>query len=315
MRIALVTTSYPAFPGDPSGHFVESEARRLARDADVRVVTTGSPRSVSGDQDAVTVWRGGGGSAFGWPGVAARVRENPLRLVSAASWAQRARATLRGQPGVDRIVAHWALPSAFPIAVGLGVPLEIVSHGGDVRLLTQLPSLARSAALDRLLRDAHRWRFVSHALHDELAASLSSHHRARLAAIAFVAAPAIDLPDVAAETARRRNARGEGRLVVCVGRLVASKRFDRALDHVARESRAGRKASVVVVGDGPDRARLETQARTLGVDVRFVGRATREDALAWIGAADGLLHASRAEGLSTVVREAEALGVPVVHVE
>jgi glycosyltransferase involved in cell wall biosynthesis len=102
--------------------------------------------------------------------------------------------------------------------------------------------------------------------------------------------------------------------MVCVGRLVASKRFDRAFDHVARESRAGRHASVVVVGDGPERVRLEKKARALGLEARFVGRATRDDALAWIGAADGLLHASHAEGLSTVVREAEALGVRVVHV-
>jgi glycosyltransferase involved in cell wall biosynthesis len=45
--------------------------------------------------------------------------------------------------------------------------------------------------------------------------------------------------------------------------------------------------------------------------VRFVGAVPREEALAWIGAADALLFASRAEGLSTVVREAEALGIRV----
>jgi teichuronic acid biosynthesis glycosyltransferase TuaC len=312
MRIALVTTSYPAFPGDPSGHFVESEARRLAHEADVLVVTTGASRSPKAA--AVTVWHGGGRSAFGWPGVAARLRENPLRLASAACWVTRARAFLRSQPRFDRIVAHWAVPSAFPVALGLDVPLEVVSHGGDVRLLTRLPAPARTAVLDRILRDACRWRFVSGALHDELAATLTSRDRRRLAAIASVAAPAIDLPDVAAHIAQRRNARGQGRLVVCVGRLVASKRFARALDHLAEEGRAGRNASVVVVGDGPDRTRLERQARALGLDARFVGRATREDALAWIGASDGLLHASHAEGLSTVVREAEALGVPVVYV-
>jgi glycosyltransferase involved in cell wall biosynthesis len=65
------------------------------------------------------------------------------------------------------------------------------------------------------------------------------------------------------------------------------------------------------VGDGPEKGRLEAHARRLGLDTRFVGRTSRADALAWIAAADSLLHASRDEGLSTVVREAEALGVPV----
>jgi teichuronic acid biosynthesis glycosyltransferase TuaC len=74
--------------------------------------------------------------------------------------------------------------------------------------------------------------------------------------------------------------------------------------------------ALVVVGDGPERSRLEALARARGVDARFVGRVPRDEALAWIGAADVLIHASEAEGLSTVVREAEALGTPVaVHVD
>lgn len=37
----------------------------------------------------------------------------------------------------------------------------------------------------------------------------------------------------------------------------------------------------------------------------------RRETLSWIGAAHEVVHASLAEGLSTVVREAESLGVPV----
>jgi teichuronic acid biosynthesis glycosyltransferase TuaC len=317
MRVALVTTSYPAFPGDPSGHFVEAEARLLARDHDVTVFTTGiaSASFTSDATEPLRIIRTGGGAAFGWPGAAFRIGENPLRLGSAMAWMRRTRARLRALPRFDRVVAHWALPSAFPVAYGLSVPVEIVSHGGDVRLLTRLPPVVRGRVMNRLLRDATRWRFVSQTLHDDLSRALSSRDQARLSAIASVAAAALELPDVRVEVGRRREELGGERLVVCVGRLVASKGFDRALDHVARETRAGRRARVVVVGDGPERTKLEGRARRLGVDARFVGRTTREDALAWIGAADGLLHASRAEGFSTVIREAEALGVPVVFVD
>ena len=99
------------------------------------------------------------------------------------------------------------------------------------------------------------------------------------------------------------------RVAVSVGRLVASKRVERAIEHVERTSDLD---ALVVVGDGPERSKLERLARARGVDARFVGALERGEALAWIGAADALIQASTAEGLSTVVREAEALGTPVV---
>ena len=38
---------------------------------------------------------------------------------------------------------------------------------------------------------------------------------------------------------------------------------------------------------------------------------SRRETLAWLAAADEVIHASEAEGLSTVVREAEHFGVAV----
>jgi glycosyltransferase involved in cell wall biosynthesis len=100
-------------------------------------------------------------------------------------------------------------------------------------------------------------------------------------------------------------------VAVSVGRLVDSKRVDRIIEHVAQ---ARGLDALVVVGDGPQRNRLERLACDRGVRARFLGTVPREEALAWIGAAAALLHASESEGLSTVVREAEALGTPVVRV-
>jgi len=101
---------------------------------------------------------------------------------------------------------------------------------------------------------------------------------------------------------------GAHRVAVSVGRLVASKRVDKVIDYVSRTATVER---LVVVGDGPERSRLEGLASRLGVEVEFLGMVSRSRALAWIGAADVLVHASEAEGSSTVVREAEALGTRV----
>jgi teichuronic acid biosynthesis glycosyltransferase TuaC len=291
VRVAFVTTSYPAFPGDGSGHFVATEASRRAAHDEVFVVAP----TLEDD-------------AFGWPGVLARVRARPLLVLDAARWARRARRKLASLPALDRIVAHWAVPSGWPISTGLGPPLELVSHGADVRLLVSCPAPVRHAIVERLLRDADVWRFVSSSLLDGLLSSLDVHDAGRLRRIAKVEACPIEVPDVREPALEKRALHAGMSLVVCVARLVASKRVDRVIDHMA--ARRHTRSRLVVVGDGPLRASLENRARRLGVDAVFVGQTTRPVALSWIGAADEVLHASEAEGLSTVEREARALGVP-----
>jgi glycosyltransferase involved in cell wall biosynthesis len=212
----------------------------------------------------------------------------------------------------DRIIAHWSVPSAFPVVTssGLdGVPLEIVSHGGDVRLLAASPVRIRKAVMTRLLQRATTWRFVSAPLLEKLAIVLDVKDSARLHAIATIAPSPLAMLDVHEEVRARRSAVGSRPLYVCAGRLVRSKRVDRVIDYVA--SQREDKPILVVIGDGPERARLELLAQHWAIDVRFLGNTPRRETLAWIGAADELVHASIAEGMSTVMREAEELGVKI----
>ena len=292
MRIAVVTTSWPSTEVDPDGHFVRAHARALER--------TGHD---------VTVIAPTKGGAFGSPGVAARLRQKPWRAVDAVRWTLEARRQV-SRLAVDRIVAHWCLPCGWPIATAGSAGIEVVSHGGDVRLLAAMPRDARCAVVERLADRVSVWTFVSRALMDDLTRTLDPRTALRLERIARVEAAPIELPDVRDAIARRRAELGNARVAVCVARLVASKRIDRTIAHATG---AGIEV-LVVVGDGPERPRLERLARRSSIDVRFVGAVDRPDALAWIGAADVVLHASEAEGLSTVLREAEAFGTPVVRV-
>ncbi|MBL8741628.1 MAG: hypothetical protein JNK04_11060, partial [Myxococcales bacterium] len=85
-RVAIVTTSFPRSAGDASGHFVLSHARALARNGEhVTVLAAGdAPRAdLELRSSAIDVRWLGGGDAFGWPGVAARIAERPARLLSA----------------------------------------------------------------------------------------------------------------------------------------------------------------------------------------------------------------------------------------
>ncbi|MEO8801322.1 MAG: glycosyltransferase, partial [Polyangiaceae bacterium] len=72
-------------------------------------------------------------------------------------------------------------------------------------------------------------------------------------------------------------------------------------------------AMLLVIGDGPERARLERQTREGRAAAHFLGKLTRPEALAHIAVADALVHTSEAEGLSSVIREADALGTRVVR--
>jgi teichuronic acid biosynthesis glycosyltransferase TuaC len=295
MRIAIVTTSFPADESDPSGHFVRAEARELAS-AGHRVIVVAPPA----------------GGAFGWPGVGARVKERPLRLVEAGWWVTAARARL-ARLKAQRVVAHWAVPSAWPVASGAPpAELEVVSHGGDVRALARMPRWVRERIVGAIAEKARTWRFVSGDLEASLLRTLVDRSlRARVERLAVVRPATLEMPDVTDAVARKRRALAGTRIAVSVGRLVPGKRVDRVIEHVAQRREVD---ALVVVGDGPERGRLEALAHARNVDTRFVGRVARDEALAWIGAAACLVFASEEEGASTVLREAQAMGTRVVVV-
>jgi teichuronic acid biosynthesis glycosyltransferase TuaC len=174
-----------------------------------------------------------------------------------------------------------------------------------------MPAVARRHVVGTIAERAVGWRFVSEALLDALVRTLDRDTSTRLKRIVLVRPATVEMPDVAGAVVRKRRELAGVRIAVSVGRLVASKRVECAIERVARSREID---ALVVVGDGPERERLQRLALSFDVDARFVGRVARDEALAWIGAADELIDASVAEGLSTVVREAEALGTRVVRV-
>jgi len=108
--------------------------------------------------------------------------------------------------------------------------------------------------------------------------------------------------------------RSSDRVVLVVARLAAWKGVDTVMAALGRLLRGEQHdAQLVVVGDGPDRARLQALAATLPAGaVRFTGEVPRNDVGRWMAAADALALCSGYEGLSHVLLEAMAAGLPVV---
>lgn len=96
-----------------------------------------------------------------------------------------------------------------------------------------------------------------------------------------------------------------------VGRLVSEKNLPLLLDALARLPSTSRPL-LLLVGDGPLRAQLVEQARSLQLDtdLRLLGE--RRDAQAMMQLADFLVLPSREEGLSNVLLEAMAAGCAVI---
>src|SRR6185295_3124444 len=69
---------------------------------------------------------------------------------------------------------------------------------------------------------------------------------------------------------------------------------------------------ILVVGDGPERARLESLAATRGLAsrVRFLGH--RDDARRCLAACDAYVNCSVSEGVSLTILEAMAASLPIV---
>lgn len=117
------------------------------------------------------------------------------------------------------------------------------------------------------------------------------------------------------EVIRRTECRATSPLrIVAVGRMAPVKGFSVLLEALRTLRVRGIDFLLRIVGDGPDRARLEQSAERLGVDdrVTFVGALAPEGVMEEIRGASVLVSSSFLEGIPVVLMEAMASGIPVI---
>lgn len=100
--------------------------------------------------------------------------------------------------------------------------------------------------------------------------------------------------------------------VVALGRLVALKRFGDLVEAFARLAPDYPELELDIVGEGPERSRLEAQAAASGAAgrIRFPGRVA--DPFPALAGARVFVSASEVEGFGIAIVEALAAGLPVV---
>lgn len=214
---------------------------------------------------------------------------------------------LEAAQNFDLIDAHYFYPdgvAAAMLGTCLGKPVVITARGTDINLI---PRHAMPRAMIRwAARRAAGIIAVSQALKDEIA---------RLGVPATkvtVLRNGVDL-DLFRPTERDATRQAldiDGRALLSVGQLIARKGHDLVIGALPRLA----DMTLLIAGDGPDRAALETLALSLGVArrVRFLGLVEHRRLAAFYSAADALVLASSREGWANVLLEAMACGTPVV---
>ena len=212
----------------------------------------------------------------------------------------------------DVIDAHYYYPDGVAAAIlgrWFAKPVAITARGTDINLIPE----------HRLPRLMIQWAAEQAAASIGVSAALVERMRElgvrseRL----HVMRNGVDLGrfrPLAQTTARREVGQQGAPLLLCVGNLHQHKGQGLAVQALARLRLRRPGVRLVIVGDGPDRERLQRQAATDGVEdaVYFAGAVPNEELARWYSAADVLLLPSSREGWPNVLLESMACGTPVV---
>lgn len=324
--VVMVTTSYPRFPGDSVGTFMEPIARGVAaRGHEVHVVAPWHPLVDRPAEDGGVhfhFYRYAPTAALNVFGYAAAMRADvrlrgtayvaaPLAL--AAGW--RAARTVARRHRATVMHGHWVVPGgATAAAAAPRLPLVVSLHGSDVYVAETLAP-ARLAARATFRRAG----FVT-ACSDDLrqrAVALGAAAE-RIGTVPYGVDEARFRPDPEARGALRRELGLDPNtpLLFAAGRLVRKKGFEYLIDAVA----ALPAAVLAIAGDGTLAAELRARALARGAAarVRFLGNLTQDQVGRFLAAADIICVPSvrddsgNVDGLPNVVLESLASGTPVV---
>ena len=328
MRIAILTSSYPRYPGDGTAPFVKSIAEALGkRGHSVEVVAPYDPDVKPIENGKVNIHRFrywliksqhimGHGRAL-----EADVRLQPLAFLLLPFYLFAAFIALwrvTGRQKSDVIHVHWVLPNG-PVAATVArlrhIPFIVSLHGSDIYMAKKNPAYGAAA----------RWVFrrvvAATACSPELRdAAIQLGAPVTTELLAWGADPSVFKPVEQRDVLRLRSGWGEGPVILALGRMVYKKGFDvllRALPSVFAD-RPDIKVSIG--GDGPLSAELQALATDLGIkgSVDFIGRVPWDQVPQLFSAGDIFVlpsvrdRSGNLDGLPTVLLEAMGCGCAVV---
>jgi glycosyltransferase involved in cell wall biosynthesis len=323
LRVAVISSSYPRFPGDGTAPFVKSISDQLVKIGyDVEVVAPYDTEVKDVDPNGVRVHR----FRYIWPDQLhimghARALKNdtslsplafillPLFLLS-AFW-NLLLVTIRQKSQI--IYAHWVIPNgliAAWVASIRKIPFIISLHGSDIFVAGRNP----------LFRSIARWVF------QRADAVTACSYDLKQKAISLGAPPDTLLLAWGADPVRfhphltKQESEDHPLVIATLGRMVAKKGFNNLLNAVSRVLKDSPSLMVIIGGEGSLKENLKQQAIRAGIskNVIFPGRISWDEVPEFLAGADIFVLPSIADkkgnvdGLPTVLLEAMSSGCAIV---
>jgi glycosyltransferase involved in cell wall biosynthesis len=300
MRVVVVSGIWPPDPGGPASHAPALADFLSERGHDVHVVTTAAAEPARRPYPVRWAPRR---SPLRHVRAANLVREaaHGADVVYATSMIRRAAigARLARRPLVVKLVSDEVFERATRSGRYAGTLDEFQRESGGVR--TRFLRTSRNTAL----RGARHVFCPSGYLRD-----VALRWGLDAARISILPNPAPEIPPMPPREQLREELELHGNVLVFAGRLGRQKALGGALQALAGTP----DVTLVVAGDGPERAALERRVSELGLAgrVRFLGSVPRETVLRLFGAADASLLPSAWENFPHTVVESLAVGRPVI---
>jgi teichuronic acid biosynthesis glycosyltransferase TuaC len=286
-----VVAPVPYFPKLFQSPIIPARWRRMARIADREMIAgieTFHPRHIVTPKVGMTFYSR-------WM---ARGAEDLLRRLHAE------------QP-ITLLDAHYVYPdghAAVLLGERLNIPVVITARGTDINLFSRMPLIR--PMIRQALKRARGVIAVSSALKQRMVEV--GIEAEKVTVIRNGVDHSIFYPRDRAEARRRLGLASDSRIIITVGALVTVKGIDRLIDAMKLLSNESMK--LYVIGEGPERAALESQIAKFELTDRvfLVGSRPQQDLAEWYSAADLFCLASSREGCPNVVIEAMACGTPVI---
>jgi phosphatidyl-myo-inositol dimannoside synthase len=331
MRVLVLTSSYPKFPGDGTAPFIERIVGEVTeRGHAVDIVLPRHPQLVidgrSGDRPLrFYPFYAGPARPYVWGYATSMQADTRLRAVALALAPAVSLSALRimrkriRDERYDLVHVHWVLPNGPVAALAASpseLPLVVSLHGSDVFV----------AERNRFFRAIARWVLRRSAWVNACSRDIAERVRSMgLAAQAPDVLPyGVDLSEFASEDAaawrQRIGANPKEFVIAAIGRLVAKKGFTHLVRAAAILRSEGVPARLVVGGGGDLAGDLADQTRAEGCEafVSLLGNIPHHQVAGLLAAADAVAVPSvrdergNVDGLPNVLLEAMAAGRAIV---
>lgn len=306
MNIEYITSSFPRYNVEYGGIFIYNQVKNLAKNHKIHVIYPTKKRILNNEMSNMCLHE------INYPfesytltqisskeylklGIFCKDMLNKIKYVNR-------------EYDIDIMHSHWSIPSGFVSSLNIEkIPRVITIHGSDLKIYGKKSIYGHLVKL--AIKRADKIITVSNDLKN-LAISYGCNPE-KLCVIPN--GVDIDLfKPINQENIKKQLNISSNFLVTYVGTLAKIKRID-ILIRICKEVSKNYDLDLLIVGEGPERTKLEEYAKNIGMDnILFQGSINHDQVPKYLAASDVVALTSESEGLPTILVEAMSCGVPVI---